>query len=93
MNARIHCLISGRVQGVAFRWFAEREASALGLTGWARNLINGRVEVLVEGESRAVEAFVGRLRVGPSLARVDDVTEEWSDFKGELQGFRIRSGV
>jgi acylphosphatase len=92
MNARVHCLISGRVQGVAFRWFAEREASALGLAGWARNLADGRVEVLAEGPSRAVEAFVGRLRVGPSMARVDDVTEGWSDFKGDLQGFEIRRG-
>lgn len=92
MKTRVRCLISGRVQGVAFRWFAEREASALGLAGWARNLADGRVEVLAEGETRAVESYVGRLRLGPSMARVDDVTEEWSNFKGDLTGFRILRG-
>ena len=92
MKTRVHCLISGRVQGVAFRWFAEREASIFGLAGWARNLADGRVEVTAEGETQAVESFVGRLRLGPSMARVDEVTEEWLDFRGDLTGFRILRG-
>lgn len=66
-------LVSGRVQGVAFRWHARDEARARGVAGWVRNLSDGRVEVFAEGERAALESFVAWLREGPPAARVTDV--------------------
>ena len=58
-------VISGRVQGVGFRFFAERAAREGGIKGWVRNLSDGTVETLVEGEEAAVNRYLDRLRVGP----------------------------
>ena len=66
-------LVSGRVQGVAFRAHAQREARALRLTGHARNLDDGRVEVVAHGEDASIDALGRWLEHGPPLARVDDV--------------------
>jgi len=66
-----HFLISGRVQGVGFRVFAYREALALGLKGWVRNLQDGRVEALVEGEEDVLSRFHQALQKGPRLAEVE----------------------
>ena len=65
--------ISGRVQGVGFRYFVLREAQALGLVGWTRNLADGRVEVVAAGSEAALGALEGRLRQGPPHARVSEV--------------------
>ncbi|MDP1809559.1 MAG: acylphosphatase [Actinomycetota bacterium] len=65
--------VEGRVQGVGFRAFAQREAVGLGLTGFARNAPDGRVEVLVQGEKATLDIFVDRLRIGPRLAAVRNV--------------------
>ncbi|WP_133480044.1 acylphosphatase [Cognatilysobacter segetis] len=67
-------LVSGRVQGVAFRAHARREAQALGLTGHARNLADGRVEIEAHGDGHAIDAFARWLAHGPPLARVDAVS-------------------
>jgi acylphosphatase len=69
-------LVSGRVQGVWFRESTRREASALGLSGWVRNLPDGRVEAHFEGDEAAVEAAIAFIRRGPEHARVSDVTVE-----------------
>ena len=66
-------LLSGLVQGVEFRYHAREEARALGLTGWVRNLHDGRVEAHFEGEEGPVEAFLAWLRRGPPAARVTGV--------------------
>ena len=66
-------VVSGRVQGVGFRWFVEREAAKLGITGWVRNRDNGSVEVMATGTREQLSALHGRLREGPRAARVDDV--------------------
>ena len=66
-------VVNGRVQGVGFRYFVVREAQALGLAGWVRNLPDGRVEVLASGASDIVGAFEGRLWQGPPHARVTSV--------------------
>jgi len=63
-------LVTGRVQGVAFRWATRARAAELGVAGWVRNLDDGRVEVLAEGEEAAVEALVRWLAEGPPAARV-----------------------
>ena len=66
-------LITGRVQGVGFRWFVEREAAQLNITGWVRNRENGNVEVMATGTREQLVALHGRLREGPRAARVDEV--------------------
>jgi acylphosphatase len=89
MMERASILISGRVQGVLFRDFTQRWASSLGLKGWVKNVVGGRVEVLVEGEKDKINQMIGKLRQGPQMARVDDVELEWQEYKGEYGDFRI----
>lgn len=69
----LHCYISGKVQGVWFRVSAQEQAQALGVTGWTRNLPDGRVEVLACGEREKLELLLVWLKRGPDLARVDEV--------------------
>ena len=82
--------MSGRVQGVGFRFFADEAARVEGLSGWVRNLPDGRVEALAEGDLEAVERFGRQLARGPGGARVDriDTVEEAPD--GRITPFRIR---
>src|ERR1700682_3927558 len=68
-------LVRGRVQGVGFRWFVEREAHILGVAGWVRNNADGSVEVLAIGSGDQLLAFRSRRRAGPRAARVDEVEE------------------
>jgi len=83
-------LVSGRVQGIGFRYFAERIAAREGIHGWVRNLPDGRVEASAEGELEAVDRFEGRLRQGPAGARVDDVEVEHGVPDGRATGFHVR---
>jgi len=76
---RVHLVIQGRVQGVGFRWFVLRQAEALGLTGWVTNLANGDVEVEAEGAEPPLRQLVEHCRRGPFAARVDRVSEQWSE--------------
>jgi acylphosphatase len=69
-------LITGRVQGVGFRWFAMERAALEGITGWVRNLPTGQVEVVAEGEADAMERFERAVRQGPPRGRVDEVATE-----------------
>jgi acylphosphatase len=73
---RIHLLISGRVQGVGFRYSALRTADSLGLRGWVRNLPDGRVEVMAEGDRGILDEFVQWCRRGPAGANVTNVSIE-----------------
>lgn len=68
-----HVLVSGRVQGVGFRWSTREAAQRLGLAGWVRNTPDDKVEVWIEGEATAVGAMLAWLRRGPSAAHVTDV--------------------
>jgi acylphosphatase len=81
-----HFLVSGRVQGVFYRASAREQALALGLSGYARNLPDGRVEVLACGSASAIDAFERWLWQGPAAARVDAVTRE-AAAAPEVQGF------
>jgi acylphosphatase len=72
-------LVSGRVQGVGFRYFVLHEARALGVAGWVRNLADGRVEALAAGDDALLHAFEGRLWQGPPHARVSTVEAETAD--------------
>lgn len=61
----------------------------MGLSGWVRNLLDGRVEALVEGEKGKIQSLERRLREGPPLSQVESIQTEWEDYKGELLDFRI----
>lgn len=86
MKKSINCFVSGRVQGVCFRMSTSQQATLLGLTGWVRNLDDGRVEVLVNGEAQLVEQFKKWLSHGPVMAKVIKLEcveldyQEYSDF-------------
>ena len=83
-------LVSGVVQGVGFRFFIEDAVRREGLTGFVRNLDDGRVETVVEGEIEAVERLEGALQIGPPLARVDALESETLPPTGRYVGFRVR---
>jgi acylphosphatase len=90
MNAiRIRALVSGRVQGVFFRAETREQARRLGVAGWVRNLSDGRVEVLAEGEALSVRNLMDWCRNGPPHARVVLVEEFPESFTGEFETFFI----
>jgi acylphosphatase len=82
-------IVRGRVQGVGFRWFVEREAHVLGISGWVRNNSDGSVEVLAQGSREQLAGLRSRLRQGPRAARVDDVEELEAKPAAGLGTFRI----
>jgi acylphosphatase len=86
---RARIVISGMVQGVAYRQSAVWEAERLGLRGWVRNLPDGRVEALAEGPRERVESLVAWCWRGPPAARVSGVAVTWSEARGDLQAFSI----
>ncbi|GIW39526.1 MAG: acylphosphatase [Candidatus Binatia bacterium] len=87
--SRVHLLVSGRVQGVGFRFSALDHARRLGLTGWVRNLPDGRVEIVAEGDPERIERFVRWCHEGPPGALVTHVEEERLPASGEFRDFRI----
>jgi len=89
-GARAHIIVSGRVQGVFYRAFTEETADALGLYGWVRNLPDGRVEAVFEGEKEAIEKAIVICRKGPPAARVSNIDVKWEDFKGEFTAFSVK---
>ncbi len=80
---RAHVFVQGRVQGVSYRAYAQHEAGRLGLRGWVRNLRDGRVELVVEGQKEGVERMLQWCHRGSPLAQVTKVTVEWEDPEGE----------
>jgi acylphosphatase len=82
-------LVRGRVQGVGFRWFVEREAHVLGIAGWVRNNHDGSVEVLAQGTRDQLSGLHARLRAGPPAARVDEVEISEAKPAEGLSSFRI----
>ena len=82
-------VVRGRVQGVGFRWFVEREAHILGIAGWVRNNADGGVEVLAQGTRDQLSGLRLRLREGPRAARVDAVDESEAKPAAGLSSFRI----
>ena len=83
-------IVKGRVQGVGFRWFVEREAAMLGLAGWVRNNDDGTVEVLASGSDEQLESLRGKLKQGPRAARVDIVDEHPANAPEGLKSFSIQ---
>lgn len=89
-KARAHVYISGRVQGVFFRASTRERALELGLKGWVKNLRDGRVEAIFEGEKEKVMDMVDWCREGPSYASVVTVDVRWGEYKGEFESFTVR---
>jgi acylphosphatase len=84
-------LISGRVQGVGFRWFVYQRASDLGLIGWTANCQDGRVEVIAHGPAESLNRFESALAIGPRFAHVDNVEKtDCSHEVGHLKSFTIK---
>jgi len=88
-RVRAEIVVRGRVQGVFFRASAQQEALRLGLTGEVRNLPDGSVEAIVEGEKKAVDEFVAWCRRGPPSAEVEDVQVKLGPPRGEFRTFRV----
>ncbi|MEW5804652.1 MAG: acylphosphatase [bacterium] len=89
MKVRAHLFVSGMVQGVFFRSSTQSEANRLGVQGWVRNLGDGRVEVVAEGEKADVEKLVAWCHHGPVGARVIKVESRWEGYTGEYSSFSI----
>ncbi len=88
-KVRAHVYVEGRDQGVFYRQNTRRQAQSRGLFGWVKNLDDGRVEAVFEGEEEAVKAVVEFCRVGPKGASVSGVTVNWEPYRDEFQGFSI----
>ncbi len=86
----MHCFVSGKVQGVWYRASTQEQAQSLGLTGWAKNLPDGRVEVLAFGEKDQLLVLHAWLKVGPELAKVTDVTYEEIAYVAEHERFGVK---
>ncbi|MBI4355275.1 MAG: acylphosphatase [Candidatus Omnitrophica bacterium] len=90
MYKRVHVYYGGRVQGVGFRMTAEEIARQLGVTGWAKNLRDGRVEVVVEGEEAILNEFLAAIRTSAMKNFIHRVELSWSHATGEFHEFDIR---
>jgi acylphosphatase len=89
MKSSVHIVISGMVQGVGFRYFVQHHARQLGLTGWVRNLPNGRVEIMAEGNRDFVESFIVYVQRGPHSAVVSNAEVMWKEPGGQFESFDI----
>ena len=90
MSAAFRAIVSGRVQGVAFRYHTVRTANPLGIVGWVRNLADGTVEVRAEGPRERLEQFAAWLEHGPDYSRVTGVALDWVEPSGDFASFEVR---
>lgn len=88
-KVRAEIIASGVVQGVGFRYFVVRNARALNLTGFTKNLFTGEVLTIAEGEKYAVEALIEKIKTGPSRAYVKNVQVSWLNYTGEFKSFEV----
>ncbi|MFQ5802062.1 MAG: acylphosphatase [Candidatus Methylomirabilales bacterium] len=89
-KASLKARVIGRVQGVGFRYFTERVADEIGVSGYVMNCHDGSVEVIAEGERKTLEELLWRLKQGPRGAQVDQVEETWGSYTGRFSGFAVR---
>ena len=89
--SRMHAVITGRVQGVGFRYFVLRNAKQLRLVGWVRNRTDGAVETIAEGNKQDLEDFISTLKIGPSMAWIQHVSTRWQPAEGNFVGFVIEA--
>ncbi len=88
-TVQLHAIVDGRVQGVGFRFFVKNAAEELGLTGWVRNKMDGRVEVLAEGSRADLDTLLDALRRGPRSAYVSEVKIDWNPASQIYQRFSV----
>lgn len=89
-KVRAHLFVSGWVQGVFFRANTRDKALRYGVKGWVRNLPDGRVEVICEGEREDIQRLIEWCKKGPPGARVEDVEVHWEEYRGEFETFSIK---
>jgi acylphosphatase len=89
MKTRAHVFIKGEVQGVFYRVWVRTQAEKLNLTGWVKNLTDGRVEAVFEGPKEKVEKIIAKCKIGPSVAGVKHLDIKWGKATGEHTGFEI----
>ena len=87
---RVHAIISGRVQGVFFRMETMRAAQRIGVSGWVRNLRDGNVEAVFEGDETRIDAMINWCKEGPPHAHVTDVKVDFEKYTGEFDSFEIK---
>ena len=85
----VYIIIKGKVQGVSFRYFTLKQAQELNIVGWVRNIPNGTVEAVAQGDKINLELFIKKLEQGSSLSRVDDVILNWEHQKKDYENFAI----
>lgn len=89
MKARAHVWVSGRVQGVFFRQATKRQADNLGVKGWVRNLPDGKVEAVFEGEEEVIKMLLEFVKHGPPTAKVSKLNVTWEEPTGEFTSFSV----
>ncbi|MCK4781877.1 acylphosphatase [Candidatus Parcubacteria bacterium] len=89
-KTRAHIFVKGRVQGVFFRQSAKKKAREFGVFGWVKNLKDGRVEAVVEGEKEKVKKMIKWLKSGPMIANVEDIKIKQEEYQGEFKNFDLR---
>ena len=89
-KTRAHMVVSGRVQGVFFRQNTLNKAKELGVFGWVKNLPDGKLEAVFEGEKKKVEEIVNWAEKGPASVEVSDIKVKWQGYKGEFKGFKLK---
>jgi acylphosphatase len=89
-RVRLQAFLGGKVQGVGFRYFVNQLATGQPITGWVRNLIDGRVELVAEGSRTHLEAFLAEVKQGPRGAQVTDVDLNWGDADGSFSSFSVK---
>ena len=87
---RFHIFVSGLVQGVFYRQSTKEKAEELGLTGWVRNLPDGRVEIVAEGEEKKIKELIDWAKKGPISAEVRDLEADFEEYKNQFSEFKIR---
>ena len=85
----VNMKITGKVQGVGFRFFVQQQARELDINGWVSNKSNGAVEALAQGEKADLEQFIAKVKEGPSFSRVEDVSLNWVKEAEQYFGFEI----
>ena len=88
-NLTVNLAITGKVQGVDFRYFVLRHAQELGINGWVSNKSNGDVEALAQGDKEDLEQFIAKVKEGTTFSRVDNVNLEWMNKGEQYFGFEI----
>ena len=89
MKKGVHAFVVGQVQGVGFRYYVHRVARRYMLSGWVRNLVDGQVEIMVEGDENELGHFIDEVKKGSRWSHVDDVKVEWVDYQNQFRSFEI----